>query len=429
VFAPRLKPGAAVSDNPHMATVASDSARRASRKGIPFRDVVVIGAGPYGLAAAAHLRAAGVDAAVFGDPMSSWERHMPAGMLLRSRREASNLADPDHRHGLDRFEQIHGLDAVDPVPVERFVAYGRWFQEQLVSGVDRRRVVRVETDGSGFLVELEDGELVNSRRVVVAAGILPFARRLAELARLPDHLISHTADHDDFGRFAGERVAVVGAGQSALESAALLAEAGASPEVLARRPAIRWLAEDGDLGATSLRLYAYRRIALGGPRSSWLIALPALWRKLPLEPRERLAARAIGPAGAGWLRPRLEGVSTTTSARIATASVTPDGVRLKLESGEEREFDHVLLATGYKVDVGRYPFLAPGVLNRLPRLHGHPLLRKGFESSVPGLHFIGAPAAVSFGPAMRFVCGTWAAARGLTRGVVGRGAPRAGFSW
>lgn len=398
-------------------------ARRAGKT-----DAVVVGAGPYGLSAAAHLRAAGVDTAVFGQPMISWERHMPAGMLLRSRHRASFLADPDHAYGLDRFESEHGLERADPVPRERFAAYGHWFREQAVPGVDTRRVSRVERNGRGFSVELDDGERLSAARVVVAAGIVTFARRPPVLDALGPELVSHAVDHDDLCVFSGRRVLVLGAGQSALESGALLAEGGAEPEILARRPAIKWLPESG-FGVGSLRYFAYRRTAVGGPRSSWLIAWPAAWRKLPFERRELLAYQAIGPAGADWLRPRLAGVPITTSESIAGVAARDGGVHVELAGGGSRHVDHVLLGTGYEVDISRYPFLPDSLVARLQRRGGYPLLRAGFESSVPGLHFVGAPAALSFGPIMRFVCGTWAASRGLTRGIVGRTVPRAGFSW
>ena len=389
---------------------------------------IVIGAGPYGLAAAAHLRAAGVDTRVFGRPMASWERHMPAGMLLRSLPRASFIADPGHEFGLDRFEQQHGLPPADPVPLERFVAYGHWFRSQAVPDMDARLIKRLDRAGSSFSVEFEEGGRLQAGRVIVAAGIVTFARRPAVFDGLGPDRFSHVVDHDDLGIFKGRRVLVLGGGQSALESGALLAEGGAEPEILVRRPAVKWLSED-KAGGGSLRHLAYRRIALGGPHSSWLLAWPAAWRKLPLERRERLAYAAIGPAGAGWLRPRLAAVPITTSESIERATALDGGVQLRLAGGGTRQVDHVLLGTGYQVDIERYAFLPPELLAQVRRRDGYPVLGAGFESSVPGLHFVGAPAALSFGPLMRFVCGTWAAARGLTRGIVGREAPRAGFSW
>jgi hypothetical protein len=124
----------------------------------------------------------------------------------------------------------------------------------------------------------------------------------------------------------------------------------------------------------------------------------------------------------------VHGIPITTESPIETASERDGLVRLRLPQGD-REVDHVLLATGYEVDVTRYEFLPDSLLRHVRRRGGYPLLDLGFESSLPGLHFVGAPAAVSLGPVFRFVCGTWAAARGVTRAIVGRGVPRAGFSW
>jgi Pyridine nucleotide-disulphide oxidoreductase len=403
------------SDNGGVAISSAEPTLRA-RPRLRTVEAVVVGAGPYGLATAAHLRGAGLEIAVFGEPMASWERHMPAGMLLRSRREASSIGDPEHAWGLSAFEAAHGLGASSPVPLEHFVAYGRWFAARAAPDVDPRRVVAVEP---GFVVRLEDGEAVHARRVVVAAGIVGFARRPAPFAELPRDVCSHAADHDGLARFAGQRVAVIGGGQSALESAALLAEAGAEPVVLARRPAIRWLGPEEP--APGLRYHAYRHIALGGARSSWLIARPALWNWLPFDWREDFAARTIGPAGAAWLRPRLEGVQIRTAEEVVAASAGTR-VRLRLAGGRSLDVAHVLLATGYEVDVARYEFLSEGLLRHVRRRGGYPALTRGLESTVRGLHFVGAPAALTFGPVMRFVCGSWAAARGVAHGAMG-------FSW
>src|SRR5215212_8833608 len=218
---------------PSSAHLKSDDIERCS--------VVVIGAGPYGLSAAAHLIRAGVDVRVFGEPMESWAHHMPAGMLLRSRWEASNIADPDHALGLANYEAASGLERAEPVPLARFIDYGRWFQERAVTGLDRRRVARVSPDTHAFRIELDDGEALRAERVVVAAGIVPFAWRPPQFAGLPPALASHTADHHDLGVFEGRRVGVVGGGQSAFESAALLAEAGAEAEVFVRGRDVQWL--------------------------------------------------------------------------------------------------------------------------------------------------------------------------------------------
>ena len=279
-------------------------------------------------------------------------------------------------------------------------------------------------------VELDDDEHLRARRVVVATGIVSSAWRPPEFEGLPAELASHSADHSDLTRFAGARVAVVGGGQSALESAALFAEAGAQVTLLVRADAIPWLKEPTPSShAQRLSLYAYERIGVGGRQSSWLVAIPSAFRRLPRTLREELTYRCVRPAGASWLQPRLLDVSIETGLSVRSATAHEGLVILELDEGRRLEVDHVLLATGYRVDIRRYGFLEPDLLARVRTRNGLPLLRAGLESSVPGLHFLGAPAAETFGPLMRFVCGTWFSARALTREVAGRGSRRGGLSW
>lgn len=396
---------------------------------IPRCSVAVVGAGPYGLSAAAHLIRAGVNVRVFGEPMESWARHMPSGMLLRSNWEASHIADPEHALGLGSYETATGVERAEPVPLERFVDYGRWYQEHAVPELERRRVSRVCPNSHGFHVELDDGETLRADRVVVAAGIVPFAWRPPQFAGLPPALVSHTVEHRDLDVFEDRRVAVVGGGQSALESAALLAEAGAEVEVLVRARDLLWLPQENLVDNSGLIWYANRKTHLGGSKSSWLAAWPGLFRRLPDRVHEPLIYHFARPRGAAWLKPRLSRVPIATDRVISSVSPHGDELVLRLDDGSTREVEHLLLATGYRVNLARYAFLVPELVRRVRTRNGSPVLTSGLESSVPGLHFLGAPAARNFGPVMRFVCGTWASARELTRAVVGPHAPRAGFSW
>ena len=383
--------------------------------------VAIIGAGPYGLAAAAHLRAKNVETRIFGEPMEFWTRHMPRGMFLRSSPSASNLADPDGQLRLDRYHALHGIPHAKPTPLEDFVRYGQWFQRQAVPDVDRRTVAHVAVNARGFRVRLADGEEFHARRVVVATGISPFARRPPQFAGLPAPLVSHSFDHGDLRRFAGQRVVVVGGGQSALESAALLHEGGAEVEVVARASGTYFIP---DWPQTPFVRAARRLLSpivrppfdIMGPRFvSWLIAWPRLFRRSPRSLQDFLTARAVRPAGASWLASRLASVPITAGRTIAAAIPTGSRLRLRLDDGTERLVDHLLLATGYRVDASRYAFLAPTLLQALRTRDGYPDLDVGFESCVPGLHFVGTPAAGSFGPLCRFVVGTRYMARTLTR--------------
>ena len=393
-------------------------------------DVAIVGAGPYGLAAAAHLRAAGVDTRVFGRAMEFWERHMPRGMLLRSGADCSHIADPKRRFTLERYNAVHQQPHRRPVPSADFIGYGHWFQREVVPDLDQRRVERIEAASHGFSLHLSDGERVTAQRVVVATGLGPFAWRPPQFEVLPATHVSHSFDEDDLSRFTGRRVVVVGAGQSALENAALLHEAGASVEVIARAPKIRWLSSwtrpEEAQGFTRfvhrmrrlIQPFVRPRLDIMGPRFvSWLIAWPRAYRVAPASLQRLLTAAAVRPVGASWLVPRLAAVRLTTGRSIATAARHNGGLRLRLDDGTERLADHLMLATGYRVDVLRYPFLAPELRDALRVHDGYPELGPGFESSIAGLHFLGAPAARTFGPMSRFVVGTGYAARALTRRV------------
>jgi thioredoxin reductase len=378
-------------------------------------DVAVIGAGPYGLSAAAHLRTRGLNAVVYGEPMSFWKGNMPIGMLLRSPSNASDLSDPGRRFGLQTYREKTAGNTSGPVPLEQFVDYGLWFQRQMVPDVDPRHVCRISKDG-GFVLNLQDGEEVKARRVVVAAGIASFANRPPQFAGMPNALVSHSSEHQDLSRFKGQNVVVIGAGQSGIEMAALLHETGASVEVVARAPRVRWLKEKGSRLFTIIERLLWGPAGVGPAGISQLVEHPSCYRVLPRSWQDRFGRHR--PAAASWLRNRVQDVQLTMGSVVASARRVGDQVELQLDDGSRRIADHVLLATGYKLDISRYDFLAPAVLKAVERANGQPRLNGSFESSVAGLYFLGAPANWSFGPLLRFVAGTHFAARAVTRGIV-----------
>jgi thioredoxin reductase len=378
--------------------------------------VAVLGAGPHGLAAAAHLRRAGEEVRIFGDPMSFW-RTMPAGMLLRSNWTATCIAEYDGPLALDAYLAETGAKVTKPVPLDDFIAYGTWVQSKVAPDVDRRWVKRAAKDGDGFVLTLGDESQIRARRLVVAAGIADFVNRPEVASGLPRELASHTADHDDLSVFKNQEVLMVGGGQSALESAALMSESGADVEVVARAEKLNWLH-----GGKYHRLLGPRLVPLVyaptdvGPMGiSKIVARPGLFTGLPRAIQEPMAYRAIRPAGAAWLIPRLADVPIGTGVHVTSAKAVGDRVHVELSDGSAREVDHLMFGTGYKVDIQRYPFLDPALALQVRTLDGYPLMKPGMESSVPGLHFLGAPGAKSFGPLMRFVAGGWYGAESLTR--------------
>ena len=438
-FARQADPGPGVARMVEMATVAAARTRsaRGARTSSPRSDpTVIIGAGPSGLAAAAHLPAHGVDVRVFGEPLEFWSQRMPEGMLLRSRRRSSNIADPRRELTIADYERAEGRALRSPsLTREQFIDYGRWFARQIAPGIDPRRVSAVARGGAGFRLRLDDGEELAASRVIVAAGLVPFRYRPEPLASLPASLMSHAYDHDDLGGFSGRRVAVIGSGQSALECAALLHERGAAVEVLARGAAVHWLPDDTlpvapGVGRAWRPAVPLPPTDVGGRLTGWAAATPDVFRRLPARLQPDVAFRCIRPAGSGWLRGRLSEVPISCGVAISDAREHAGQVTLQLADGSSRTVDHVLLGTGYHVDVRRYPFLERELAASIAVADGgYPVLGAGLESSVPGLHFMGAAAAHSFGPIMRFVVGSWYSGPAVARRVAGRRQPPISFAF
>jgi FAD-dependent urate hydroxylase len=389
-------------------------ARHSSGSASAHCDVAVIGAGPYGLSAGAHLKAKGVAVCVFGEPMEFWANKMPEGMLLRSPRVASNLSDPDRAFTLEAYEAASKKAPLAPLPLDTFVEYGRWFRHQLGSDLDQRNVLRVDRDRPGFRLTLQDGQEIRSKFVVVAAGIGPFKKKPPVFQNLSSQQAMHCYEGRDVRRFTGKRVAVIGAGQSALESAALLHESGAQVEVIVRESTVRWIGMHSwlhHMGPLSSMLYSSHDVGPVG--ISRLVAYPKLVSHIPLKLRDKIRTRAVRAAGSRWLPERLASVKIATSSSVAHAAAVGNEVALTLDDGSERRVDHVLLGTGYQVDISRYDFLPTDLARDVKQFDGYPRLTGGFRSSVPGLHFIGATAARSFGPLLYFVAGTEFASREL----------------
>ena len=389
-------------------------------------EVAVIGAGPYGLAAAAHLRAADVSIRVFGEAMGFWRRNMPRGMKLRSPWIATHIADPRGRYLLDDYFRAAGLPLPDRLPVEDFIDYGLWFQQRVAPDLDGRAVVQVAAlDDGGFRLVLDDGESCFAKRVLMATGLRDHEHRPAPFDGLPRALVSHSCEHTDSDRFRGRRVVVIGRGQSACESAALLYEAGADVEIVCRGK-LTWNGDPDARSSLRKRLRSVLGDALIPPSQvgpfpfNWLVEAPGGVSYLSERLRDRLNEHCLRATAALWLRSRLQDVPVHETSRIQNARCDGGRIALTLDDGARR-VDHVLLATGYRIDVENMNILEPGLRSRIARHNGLPILSRGFESSVGGLHFVGSAAVANFGPLLRFIAGAGFAARRLTRSVIGGG--------
>jgi thioredoxin reductase len=381
-----------------------------------IKEAVVIGAGPYGLSTAAYLKDAGVDAYVIGKPMAFWKQSMPARMLLRSRIEASNIASPKEQLSLAAYQKSIKRKLPEPLPIEDFIAYGDWFQKQVVPDLDERLVRRVAYNGSIFDVIFEDGEKMQAKQLVLAVGIGLFSQRPDEFVDVPRELASHSSELSDLSQCNGQRVAVIGTGQSALEYAALLRENGADVVILSRSAEIRFrpFAWRKDvfrkLTSGPLRGLSYKILPptdLGDIKTVRKMADPDLFRRQSPEIQEKLLRDCTRPIGAYWLTSRLEDVRTRTGVSVGRVEVSGAELKLDLTDGTTERVDMVVLATGYAVDISKFHFLDTLLQENIEKTpDGYPVLSMNLQTSIPGLYMAGVIAEKALGPTLRFVTGT-----------------------
>jgi cation diffusion facilitator CzcD-associated flavoprotein CzcO len=386
-------------------------------------DVVIVGAGPYGLSLAAHLQAQGVKTRIFGRPMDTWMAHMPAGMHLKSEGFASNLADPQDEWTLRTHCKQTSQPYQDtgmPVPLKCFQDYGLEFQRRWVPDLDQRDVARIEQTAAGFAVTLADGERLITKKVVLAIGITHYAYIPDQLGDLPGNLVSHSSDHADLSRFKGRRVMVVGAGASALDTLKLLLDASVDAELVARKEVLRFHAPPSKGPRPLIDRIRAPMSGLGpGWRSRLCTDAPLVFHAMPEGFRHEVVRRHLGPAPCWWtnsdpvLHARKHLGTSISQVRARGGMVELD---LAGASGERTvSVDHVIAGTGYRVDLGRLHFLAPGLRANIQTEAGSPRLSANFQSSVPGIYFVGLSSAASFGPMTRFAFGARFTARRLSR--------------
>ena len=376
--------------------------------------VIIVGAGPYGLSIAAHLRARGIAFRIFGQPMATWLTQMPAGMHLKSEGFASNLYDPGGEFPLVRFCSERGIPYAHvgvPVALETFAAYGLEFAQRFVPSLEQREVVDVSPAPSGgFEVRLADGGIAHSRAVIVAAGITHFRYVPPVLAGLPSDWVSHTSQHPSLERFAGRSVAVVGAGASAADVAALLQKAGATTHLVARTSKLKFH-DPPEVERPLWKRLRYPRSGLGiGWKAKLFSDAPDAFFSLPAPTRTRIVGETLGPAPCWFTKRDVEdNVELHLGATIERAEIREGRVRLELASSggatSSLEVDHAIAGTGYRVDLERLRFLGPELRSKIETVAGSPKLSRSFEASLPGLYFTGVSAANSFGPLLRFAFG------------------------
>ncbi|WP_019143165.1 NAD(P)-binding domain-containing protein [Noviherbaspirillum massiliense] len=386
-------------------------------------DVTIVGAGPYGLSIAAHLRKYGVDFRIIGIPMHGWLANMPKGMLLKSAGFSSNLYDPDASYPLSQYCKEHGVPYEDvdfPIPLETFCDYGLAFQKRFVPNLEEDKVAVINPTGYGYEVRLQGGEVFATSRVVVAVGLDYFRHIPQVLQSLPHEMVSHSAEHSELLKFQGRDVAVLGSGSSATDIAILLHENQTKVKLIARKPEINF----GNPWKNGADTFLKRlRLPISGIGPGWeskiWCEMPWIYRYLPDDKRRVHATRYLGPSGGWFMKERARNVPALLGYELKGASAHNGQVRLDLVAmdGSTRNIvaDHVIAATGYKADIKRISFLNDAIVEKLDLLGSTPSLSLHFESSMPGLYFTGPIAATSFGPVMRFAAGANFASRNIAR--------------
>ena len=368
-------------------------------------DLLIVGAGPFGLAVASEAAHRGVEHLIVGKAMEFWRKNMPKGMFLRS--ACDWHLDPQDVHTIEAFLRTQGKTTkdVEPLSLEFYLSYATWFQEQKQIEPRPLFIRRLDVSASGFEATTREGEVINARQVVLAPGFKHFAHVPDDLkSKLPFDRFQHTAEFVDFSEARGKRFLIIGGRQSAFEWAALLLEAGAAAIHLCHRHASP--------------AFAVADWSWVNPMVDHIADDPSWFRRLPQAEKDALNHRLwaegrlkIEP----WLESRVSDSRVKVWPQTELASCVENQsheLEVTLTNGETIIVDQIVLATGYKVDITRLPYLAAGnVLEQLETRNGFPALDDHFETSVPGLFITSMPATQDFGPFFGFTISVRTSAR------------------
>lgn len=365
--------------------------------------LLIIGAGPFGLAMSAHAQDLGIDHTVIGQPMSFWRKHMPANMILRSGCEWH--LDPAGQFTLEHFLVSQNLTPSDAIPLTLglYLEYAEWFQQKKDIKPLPASVTRLDGSGGKLQATLADGPTITADRVLLALGFAPFAYIPEELAvQLPSERSSHTCDSVVPEQFTSQRILIVGGRQSAFEMAALLAEAGAATvHVCHRHESPEFTPSDWSWVDPLLERTARE---------------PGWFRNLPENKRQALNTRFWSEGRLKlepWLGPRVQHKAITLHpcTQVIGADEKGDSLHVRLNNGETVETDHIIYATGYKVNLDHVLMLVSGnLLDKIDCCNGFPVLDDHLQTSVPGLCITSLPATRDFGLFFAFTAAVRASA-------------------
>jgi thioredoxin reductase len=360
--------------------------------------LLIIGAGPFGLAMAAYAQHKNIEHLVVGKTMDFWRSNMPKGMVLRS--ACDWHYDPFDQDTFECYLETMNLKPLDvePLALDFYLSYVDWFVKRKKLEVLPAWVQQLNyVSGASpyFEAVLQAGETLTARNVVLALGFRYFKNvPEAYSSMFPPGRFSHTCDLVDLAPFKGKRLLIIGGRQSAFEWAALLNEQGA--------------------GTVNL---SYRHPTPSFQKADWswvnpivdaIVEDPGWFRRMTDEERAQVNQRLWAEGRLKlepWLAARImnESIKLFPESQVTGCKELPNRQLQVSLNGSILEVDHVILATGYKVNVEKVPLLTEGnILAQLETRNGFPALDEQFQSNLPGLFFTSMCATQDFGPFLAF---------------------------
>lgn len=352
-------------------------------------DLIIIGSGPFGISLASHAVSNNLEYKLFGYPMDFWKNQMPQDMFIRTPHEFVSFSDSKDELTVQQFSLETDIELVTPLPRPIFVQYANWFAQK--SGIEftPNKIIKVKNQAGYYEVISETGEQYTAKNVVVATGVEHYKYLPDFLKQLPPQMVTHTSGYTTFSQFKGKRVVVLGSGQSAWEAAGLLHRDGADVELIYRK-------EGPNYAGSRENEIALRDVG-------------DVFYQLPIEEKKQGWGQSPGSV-AHFLKPYVEGL-VPQNAGVSIEHIEPineEEVRIVLSDGTDKTVNHIIAATGFRIDLDQVPFFDEDLLSIINREEGYshfPKLNESFESSLSGLYFAGPLSSHSHGPTFRFILG------------------------
>ncbi len=357
-------------------------------------DFLIIGAGPFGLSMTAYAKHLNIDYKIVGRTMEFWKKNMPAGMRLRSGPDWH--LDPLGEYTLVNFLKTKNIshENISPIPINLYLEYVDWFRKEKQIEPIQEYITKLDYYADKkhrFRAYLSNNEVIEAQFVLVAIGFGYFKNIPQEMSSsLPNSYYSHTADLIDFSKLKSKNCIIVGGRQSAFESALLMKEAGVREiDIVHRHKTPEFTHSDWGFVTPILDKM------IDDP--DYYIKLSDLEKKEINDRFWQEGRLKLEP----WLKEldQYEDIGINEQTNVCSSHITKDGnIEVILSNGTNLNADHLLFATGYKVDLQRVPFLKNGnILDKLATNNGFPKLKAKFQSSLPGLYFTSLPATADFG--------------------------------